>query len=73
MVRTSHANLFPMYGYLPGALRQARRGLCLADSGRLPPSGGRLGRPNLQYVRDRFGKILTPQEIFSEYDPGVPS
>jgi len=65
----NHANLFPFYGYLPGAYDKP-------DEGYVSPIPAEFRHPvtgwgvRQQYVRDRYGKILTPQEIFSQYDPG---
>lgn len=66
----NHANLFPLYGYLPGAYDKPDEGYVspIPAAFRHPVTGWGM---NLQFVRDRFGKILTPQQIFSEYDPGV--
>ena len=65
-----HANLFPMYGYLPGAYDKPDEGYVspIPAAFRHPVTGWGVDR---QYVRDRNGRILTPQQIFSEYDPGV--
>lgn len=66
----NQANLFPMYGYLPGAYDKP-------DEGYVYPIPAAFRHPVLgwgvdqQYIRDRNGKILTPQEIFSLYDPAV--
>jgi outer membrane receptor protein involved in Fe transport len=63
------ANVFPAYGFLPGAYDKP-------DEGYVSPIPAAFRNPTLgwgvasQYIRDRFGKILTPQEIFSQYDPG---
>jgi len=65
----NHANLFPFYGYLPGAYDKP-------DEGYVSPIPAAFRHPVLgwgvdkQFIRDRNGKILTPQEIFSLYDPG---
>jgi len=65
----NQANIFPAYGYLPGAYDKP-------DEGYVSPIPVAFRNPTLgwgvnqQFVRDRFGKILTPQEIFSQYDPG---
>jgi outer membrane receptor protein involved in Fe transport len=66
----NHANLFPMYGYLPGAYDKPDEGYVspIPAAFRHPVTGWGV---NLQYVRDRNGRIITPQQIFSEYDPGV--
>lgn len=65
-----HANLFPMYGYLPGAYDKPDEGYVspIPAAFRHPVTGWGVDR---QYVRDRNGRILTPMQIFSEYDPGV--
>jgi outer membrane receptor protein involved in Fe transport len=66
----NHANLFPFYGYLPGAYDKPDEGYVspIPAAFRHPVTGWGM---NLQFIRDRFGKIMTPQQIFSEYDPGV--
>lgn len=66
----SHANLFPAYGYLPGAYDKPDEGYVspIPAAFRHPIAGWGVQQ---QYIRDRFGKIMTPQQIFSEYDPGV--
>jgi len=62
--------LFPFFGYLPGAYDKP-------DEGYVSPIPAAFRQPVLgwgpaqQFIRDRTGKILTPQEIFSRYDPGV--
>lgn len=63
------ANLFPMFGFLPGAFDKPDEGYVSPIPVAFRHSVAGWGYPN-QYVRDRFGKILTPQEIFSQYDPG---
>lgn len=65
-----HAGLFPFYGYLPGAYDKPDEGYVspIPANMRHPVTGW--GYP-MQFVRDRNGKIITPQQIFSEYDPGV--
>ncbi len=62
--------LFPFYGYLPGAYDKPDEGYVspIPVAFRQPQTGW---GPASQFVRDRNGKILTPQEIFSLYDPGV--
>lgn len=66
----NHAGVFPFYGYLPGAYDKP-------DEGYVSPIPANLRQPVLgwgpaqQYVRNRAGQILTPQEIYSLYDPGV--
>jgi outer membrane receptor protein involved in Fe transport len=66
----AHANIYPFYGYLPGAYDKP-------DEGYVSPVPAAFRQPVLgwgpaqQFVRNRQGKILTPQQIFSEYDPGV--
>ena len=64
----NHANLFPMYGYLPGAYDKPDEGYVspIPAAFRHPVAGWGVQQ---QYIRDRFGKILTPQQIYSEYDP----
>jgi outer membrane receptor protein involved in Fe transport len=64
------ANLFPMYGFLPGAYDKP-------DEGYVSPIPAAF-RHNVigwgvaeQFIRDRNGRIITPQQIFSEYDPAV--
>ncbi len=65
----NHTNLFPFYGYLPGAYDKP-------DEGYVSPIPAEFRHPVAgwgvrdQFIRDRSGKILTPQQIFSEYDPG---
>jgi outer membrane receptor protein involved in Fe transport len=65
----AHANLNPMYGYLPGAYDKPDEGYVspIPAAFRHPITGWGVAQ---QYIRDRTGKILTPQEIFSLYDPG---
>jgi outer membrane receptor protein involved in Fe transport len=66
----NQANLFPMYGFLPGAYDKP-------DEGYVSPIPAAFRHNVLgwgyaqQYIRDRNGRIITPQQIFSEYDPGV--
>ena len=66
----NQANIFPNYGYLPGAYDKP-------DEGYVSPIPAAFRQPVLgwgpaqQFIRDRNGKIITPQQIFSEYDPGV--
>jgi hypothetical protein len=66
----NQANLFPMYGFLPGAYDKP-------DEGYVSPIPAAFRHNVLgwgvaeQFVRDRNGRIITPQQIFSEYDPGV--
>jgi outer membrane receptor protein involved in Fe transport len=66
----NHANLFPMYGYLPGAYDKPDEGYVspIPAAFRHPVAGWGVQQ---QYIRDRNGRIITPQQIFSEYDPGV--
>jgi outer membrane receptor protein involved in Fe transport len=66
----NHANLFPMYGYLPGAYDKPDEGYVspIPAAFRHPVTGWGVAQ---QYIRDRNGRIITPQQIFSEYDPGV--
>ncbi|MDP2136763.1 MAG: TonB-dependent receptor plug domain-containing protein [Candidatus Didemnitutus sp.] len=66
----NHTNLFPFYGYLPGAWDKPDEGYVspIPTEFRHPVTGWGVRE---QFIRDRFGKILTPQQIFSEYDPGV--
>jgi outer membrane receptor protein involved in Fe transport len=66
----NHANLFPFYGYLPGAYDKPDEGYVspIPAAFRQPVAGW---GPAQQFVRDRNGRIITPQQIFSEYDPGV--
>jgi outer membrane receptor protein involved in Fe transport len=66
----NHANLFPFYGYLPGAYDKPDEGYVspIPAAFRHPVLGWGVDR---QYVRDRNGRIITPQQIYSEYDPGV--
>lgn len=65
-----HAGIFPFYGYLPGAYDKP-------DEGYVSPIPANLRHPvtgwgyPLQFVRNRAGQIITPQQIFSEYDPAV--
>lgn len=66
----NHTNLFPFYGYLPGAFDKP-------DEGYVSPIPAEFRHPvtgwgvREQYIRDRSGAILTPQQIFSLYDPAV--
>lgn len=66
----AHANIYPFYGYLPGAYDKP-------DEGYVSPIPAAFRQPVLgwgpaqQYVRNRAGQILTPQQIFSLYDPGI--
>jgi len=61
---------FPFFGNLPGAFDKP-------DEGYVSPIPVALRSttfgPNVaqEFIRDRNGKILTPMEIFSLYDPGV--
>ncbi len=66
----NHANIFPFYGYLPGAYDKPDEGYVspIPAAFRQPVAGW---GPAQQFIRDRNGKILTPQEIYSLYDPGV--
>lgn len=66
----NHANLFPFYGYLPGAYDKPDEGYVspIPAAFRHPVLGWGVDR---QYIRDRNGRILTPQQIYSEYDPAV--
>lgn len=61
---------YPFYGYLPGAYDKPDEGYVspIPAIFRQPVAGW---GPAQQFVRDRNGKILTPQEIFGLYDPGV--
>jgi outer membrane receptor protein involved in Fe transport len=65
-----HANLFPMYGYLPGAYDKPDEGYVspIPAAFRHPIAGWGVQQ---QYIRDRNGRIISPIQIFSEYDPGV--
>lgn len=65
-----HTNIFPNYGYLPGAYDKPDEGYVspIPAAFRHPTTGW--GYP-LQFVRDRNGKIITPYQIFREYDPAV--
>ncbi|MBA4137059.1 MAG: hypothetical protein C0518_07065 [Opitutus sp.] len=65
-----HAGIFPFYGYLPGAYDKPDEGYVspIPANMRHPVTGW--GYPT-QFVRDRNGRIITPQQIFSEYDPAV--
>jgi outer membrane receptor protein involved in Fe transport len=67
----AHANLFPFYGYMPGAYDKP-------DEGYVSPIPAAFRHPQpvawgyaSQFVRNRAGQILTPQQIFGEYDPGI--
>ena len=66
----AQANLFPMYGFLPGAYDKP-------DEGYVSPIPAAFRHNVLgwgydrQFIRDRAGRIITPQQIYSEYDPGV--
>ncbi len=66
----AHPNLSPAFGYLPGAYDKPDEGYVspIPPAFRHPILGWGVAR---QYIRDRNGKILTPMEIFSLYDPGV--
>jgi outer membrane receptor protein involved in Fe transport len=65
-------NLFPYYGNLPGNFDKPDEGYVSPTNPAIRvPATNAGARYDLQYVRDRNGKILTPQEIFSLYDPGV--
>lgn len=65
-------NLFPYYGNLPGAFDKPDEGYVSPIPTQLrPPATNAGARYDLQFIRDRTGKILTPQQIFSLYDPGV--
>ena len=66
----NHTGIFPFYGYLPGAYDKPDEGYVspIPANQRQPVLGW---GPAQQFIRDRNGKILTPQEIFSLYDPGV--
>lgn len=65
-----HSGLFPNYNYLPGSFDKP-------DEGYVSPIPANLRHPvtgwgyPTQFVRDRNGRIITPQQIFSEYDPAV--
>jgi len=65
----NQANLFPMFGFLPGAFDKPDEGYVSPIPVAFRHNVAGWGYP-LQWVRDRYGKILTPQEIFSQYDPG---
>jgi outer membrane receptor protein involved in Fe transport len=64
----NHANIFPNFGYLPGAYDKPDEGyvspIPAAFRHPVPSWGG-----PLQFIRNRNGGILTPQQIFSMYDP----
>jgi outer membrane receptor protein involved in Fe transport len=67
----NHTNVFPFYNYLPGSFDKP-------DEGYVSPIPANLRHPvgagwgiQHQFIRDRNGKIITPQQIFSEYDPAV--
>ncbi len=66
----NQANIFPNYGYLPGAYDKPDEGYVspIPPAFRQPVLGW---GPAQQFIRDRAGRIMTPQQIFSEYDPGV--
>ncbi|MBL9219588.1 MAG: TonB-dependent receptor plug domain-containing protein [Opitutaceae bacterium] len=66
----NHANLFPFYGYLPGAYDKPDEGYVspIPAAFRHPVTGWGMDK---QFIRSRTGQILTPQEIFSLYDPAV--
>jgi hypothetical protein len=59
-----------MYGYLPGAYDKPDEGYVspIPPAFRHPVFGWGVAQ---QFIRDRNGRIITPQQIFSEYDPGV--
>jgi outer membrane receptor protein involved in Fe transport len=71
---TNAANLagtgqFPFFGNLPGSFDKP-------DEGYVSPIPAQFrtttfaGNFNQQFVRNRTGQILTPMQIFSQYDPG---
>lgn len=71
---TNAANLngtgqFPFFGNLPGSFDKP-------DEGYVSPIPAQFrsttfaGNFNQQFVRNRAGQILTPMQIFSQYDPG---
>lgn len=65
-------NVFPYYGNLPGNFDKPDEGYVSPTNPAIRvPATNAGARYDLQYIRDRNGKILTPQEIFSLYDPGV--
>ncbi|HLE57389.1 MAG TPA: TonB-dependent receptor, partial [Rhodothermia bacterium] len=66
----NHANLFPAWGYLPGAYDKPDEGYVspIPAAFRHPIAGW--GGP-LQFVRNRAGQIITPQQIFQQYDPAL--
>jgi outer membrane receptor protein involved in Fe transport len=66
----NQANLFPMYGFLPGAYDKPDEGYVSPIPAAFRHSVTGWGYA-AQFIRDRNGKIITPQQIFSEYDPGV--
>lgn len=61
---------FPFFGNLPGSFDQP-------DEGYVSPipaafrSTSFAGNFRQQFVRNRAGQILTPMQIFSQYDPGI--
>ena len=65
-------NVFPYYGNLPGNFDKPDEGYVSPTNPAIRvPATNAGARYDLEYIRDRNGKILTPQEIFSLYDPGV--
>ncbi len=68
-----HANLNPFYGYLPGTFDKPDEGYVSPIPPEFrPPSTVAAGWGyTTQFVRNRNGQIITPQQIFSHYDPGV--
>ena len=63
---------FPYYGNLPGAWDKPDEGYVSPINVALrAPATNAGARYDLEFVRDRNGKIMTPQEIFSLYDPGI--
>lgn len=68
-----HTNINPFYGYLPGTFDKPDEGYVSPIPPEFrPPSNVAAGWGyTQQFVRDRNGKIITPQQIFSNYDPAV--
>jgi outer membrane receptor protein involved in Fe transport len=67
----NHTNLFPFYGYLPGSYDKPDEGYVSPIPPEFRhPQGTGWGIRN-QFIRNRQGQIITPQQIFSMYDPGI--
>jgi outer membrane receptor protein involved in Fe transport len=68
---------FPYYGSLPGAFDKPDEGYVSPIPENLRAQAAPIGSTNagarydLEFLRNRAGTIITPQQIFSEYDPGI--